>query len=119
MENLTKATCSRCGGSGRYSFNLTRGTVCFKCNGAGFVMVNLKNEARNTRAKELRDSLARERMAMMSAAYHEVVKQMNAIHHIENVDTALGIQTLDYAVIKATGRSIAQHRDELISGRAQ
>lgn len=28
-------TCSRCGGSGHYSFNLIKGTVCFKCNGTG------------------------------------------------------------------------------------
>ena len=29
-------TCSRCNGSGHYSFNLVHGTVCFKCYGSGF-----------------------------------------------------------------------------------
>lgn len=27
--------CSRCGGSGRYSFNLIHGTKCYGCNGTG------------------------------------------------------------------------------------
>lgn len=27
--------CGRCGGSGRYSFNLMHGSVCYGCNGAG------------------------------------------------------------------------------------
>lgn len=28
-------TCSRCNGSGRYSFNLMHGTKCYGCNGTG------------------------------------------------------------------------------------
>jgi len=28
-------TCSRCGGSGHYSFNTLDGTVCYGCNGSG------------------------------------------------------------------------------------
>lgn len=28
-------TCSRCGGSGRYSFNLLHGTRCYGCGGTG------------------------------------------------------------------------------------
>lgn len=28
-------TCTRCGGSGHYSFNLTNGSVCFGCSGSG------------------------------------------------------------------------------------
>lgn len=27
--------CSRCGGSGRYSFNLIHGTMCYGCRGTG------------------------------------------------------------------------------------
>ncbi len=30
-----KKTCSRCGGSGHYSYNPTDGTVCFGCGGSG------------------------------------------------------------------------------------
>ena len=28
-------TCSRCGGSGNYSYCQTHGTTCFKCGGSG------------------------------------------------------------------------------------
>lgn len=117
QTSLTKATCSRCGGSGHYSFNLIHGTVCFKCRGDGFVMVDLKNEARNKRAKELRNSQARARMDMMRAAYQEIIEQMNAIHHVADINTPLGLQTLDRAVFMATGKTIAQHRDELVAAR--
>jgi Ni,Fe-hydrogenase I small subunit len=117
-ENLTKITCPRCDGSGHYSFNLIHGTVCFKCSGAGFIMGDVSAIARNKKAKEARLHVERERQAMMSAAYREVVAQMDAIYHIGNTDTALGLQTLDYMVIKETGRSIAQHRDALIAGQA-
>lgn len=29
-------TCSRCGGSGSYSFNLMHGSKCYGCNGTGY-----------------------------------------------------------------------------------
>lgn len=33
--DATLYTCSRCGGSGRYSFNLIHGTTCYGCGGTG------------------------------------------------------------------------------------
>jgi hypothetical protein len=82
-------------------------------------MVNLKNEARNKRAKGLRDSQARKRMAMMSAAYQEVAQRMNEIHQIADIDTVIGMDKLDRAVQQATGKTIAIHRDELIASRTK
>lgn len=35
-------TCSRCGGSGQYSFNPIDGTRCFKCGGSGQLMPTTK-----------------------------------------------------------------------------
>jgi hypothetical protein len=35
---LKYKTCSRCGGSGEYSFNRTHGSKCFKCEGKGEVL---------------------------------------------------------------------------------
>ena len=29
--------CSRCGGSGNYSYNPIHGSTCFQCNGLGFM----------------------------------------------------------------------------------
>lgn len=35
MSKFESKTCSRCGGSGHYSFNLMHGTMCYGCNGSG------------------------------------------------------------------------------------
>ena len=34
-KNFETEACSRCGGSGHYSYNQINGTTCFKCSGAG------------------------------------------------------------------------------------
>jgi hypothetical protein len=38
----TTKTCTRCNGSGKHSFNLKDGDVCYKCSGAGVVAVTSK-----------------------------------------------------------------------------
>lgn len=35
ISKIINVTCTRCNGSGRLSFNLVRGTVCFGCDGVG------------------------------------------------------------------------------------
>lgn len=35
MSHFESKVCSRCGGSGHYSFNLMHGTKCYGCNGSG------------------------------------------------------------------------------------
>ena len=57
MSKLIKVTCSRCNGSGKFSFNLVRGTVCFLCEGVGFKMVDAAKEARRIAAKAKRDTI--------------------------------------------------------------
>ena len=42
-----KQVCPRCNGSGHFSYHLTYGTVCFQCNGEGFIMVDIKRQAYN------------------------------------------------------------------------
>jgi len=37
-EDKHMKTCSRCGGSGHYSYNQMYGTVCFKCNGMKYLL---------------------------------------------------------------------------------
>jgi len=39
-------TCSRCGGSGHYSYNQRTGTICFKCGGAGTQLTRAGAKAR-------------------------------------------------------------------------
>lgn len=43
MTTTTKTkTCTRCQGSGKHSFNLRDGNVCYKCSGAGVIAVTAK-----------------------------------------------------------------------------
>lgn len=46
------ATCTRCNGSGKFSYNLTHGDRCYGCGGSGF-----KLTIRGRRAQEFLDNL--------------------------------------------------------------
>jgi hypothetical protein len=75
MENATKITCTRCGGSGRFSFNLVRGTVCFGCEGVGHKVVDAKKhaaaQARKAKRLETQQANMAERIAKANAAYDD------------------------------------------------
>lgn len=47
-----KTSCGRCGGSGRYSFNLVHGSRCYGCGGSGKVLTK-----RGAAAKAFADTL--------------------------------------------------------------
>lgn len=51
-----KTTCTRCGGSGSFSFNLVHGTTCYGCRGAGFVIVDAKAHVKKLAAQAKRDA---------------------------------------------------------------
>jgi DnaJ-class molecular chaperone len=46
-------TCSRCGGSGNYSFNLMHGTMCYGCSGSGEQYTKRGKEAQRFFAESL------------------------------------------------------------------
>lgn len=56
IKNATKITCTRCNGSGRFSFNLVRGTVCFGCEGVGYKIVDGKKHAAAQARKAKREA---------------------------------------------------------------
>jgi hypothetical protein len=37
-------TCSRCGGTGHFSFNQLDGTICYGCNGAKYVLKRIDKD---------------------------------------------------------------------------
>ena len=76
MAKLISVTCTRCAGAGHYSFNLTRGTVCFGCDGAGTVQTTQAKVAAAKRAKIKADAkLARnqENMAAKIAEHNALL----------------------------------------------
>lgn len=74
-------------------------------------MVNLKNEARNKRARELRESERQARCEMMRRLSQEVIQEMNTNYNFDT-STELGIDQLNRKVWEKTGRTIWQLRDE-------
>jgi len=46
MSKFETKTCSRCGGSGRFSFNLMHGDMCYGCRGKGIQFTKRGAEAR-------------------------------------------------------------------------
>lgn len=112
---LTKQTCGRCGGSGKFSFHLVKGTVCFGCNGSGFQMVDaIKAAARKAKQAEraVQQQAARAKVSAMSDL---VIAEMNAVYGPFDVQTELGIDQLNKAVAAVTGKSLWIHRDERLA----
>jgi hypothetical protein len=79
-DEMKKITCPRCNGSGNHSFNLIRGTVCFKCDGAGYLTVDAKTHSRNQKAaakrKEQRDAERELRAKIAAEVSSELQKEL-------------------------------------------
>lgn len=111
---LTKVACRRCSGSGNYSFNLVRGTVCFACNGSGYQMVDLAAEKKRKAAADEKQAGQKARQELMKTAYYEVVSEMNKELGPFDVDTMLGVDLLNKAVATKYGKGLAAIRDERV-----
>lgn len=46
MTKFETTTCGRCGGGGRYSFNLMHGDICYGCSGSGLALTKRAKVAR-------------------------------------------------------------------------
>ncbi len=112
MPSMKTITCTRCDGTGKFSFNLIRGTVCFKCNGKGIEIVDIKKEEkRQIAAKKRLEENMRQR-AIMSKLYLEVVAEMNALLGPFDIDTEIGLDKLNLACGAKFGKAIHTIRDE-------
>jgi excinuclease UvrABC ATPase subunit len=115
---FSKVTCRRCGGSGKFSFHLTKGTVCFGCNGTGTQLVDLKKEAAAKARAAKRQAAQAARAETMRAAYNAVVAEMNALLGPFDVDTPLGLDRLNQACGRKFGKALHVVRDERIKAAA-
>ena len=106
MANI-KITCTRCNGSGRFSFNLRRGTVCFGCDGVGFQIVDeakhAKAQAKRAAAKAKRDS----EMGLRLQLAKEIGAEMNAKYG-PFADNERGAYDLWAACMQNEGKSVGE-----------
>lgn len=91
MSNLEKVTCGRCGGSGRFSFNLKDGDRCYGCNGRGYVMVDPAQHAKVQAAKARREETAKAEIEAKVAAGQ---KRFDTWHEKYQNDPRLGTAIL-------------------------
>lgn len=117
-HNLTKRTCTRCGGSGNYLYNHLHGTMCYGCNGTGVQMVDVKAEARKQAAAAKRTAAAEAKQEIVRAASAKTIETLNALYGPFDINTELGRDQLNLATFRAIGKSIWQVRDELLSQAA-
>lgn len=116
MKTLTQVTCRRCNGSGNYSFNLLRGTVCFGCEGSGFQMVDAKKEEAKKVAAAKRQATQEASREKVIAATKVVKAELNAIFGNKfNIETELGTDLLNKAVGEKFKKSIWMIRDERLA----
>jgi Ni,Fe-hydrogenase I small subunit len=109
-----KITCTRCGGSGSYSFNLARGTVCFGCEGAGFVMVNAQKHAKAQVAKAARKAEAAATMARRAELAAKISAEMDALYGPFPANEK-GAYDRMVAVKRATGMTIGDMVNEALA----
>lgn len=107
-NNTAIISCPRCNGSGHYSFNLIDGTMCYRCRGAGRVKVNIAKQAQSRAAAAKRDEEESARRNTYIAAMAEVRKRFNAEFGF-GITTERGLDLLNSAVFKKTGRDLQQH----------
>lgn len=104
----TKQTCTRCGGSGNYSYNMMEGTRCYGCSGSGFQMIDLAVVAKKQAAAAVKAAGNEERRQARIAAAKKVTAELNAAYGFD-VTTELGLDRLNQAVFRATGKDLAAH----------
>lgn len=115
--SLSRVPCRRCGGSGKFSYNLLHGTMCYGCRGTGYQMVDLERERKAAATRETTRERRQAYHDAMRQAYEELEQAFNAIYGPFDIMTPKGAQDLNYAVARATGKNIAAHRDALVKSQ--
>lgn len=108
----TKQTCSRCGGSGKYSFNMLDGDVCYGCRGRGFQMVDVAALARKQAAAMQREVAASRAAEQYKQAMAATKSELNLRFGPFDLTTEIGLDRLNHACFKGTGKDLVQHCQE-------
>jgi DnaJ-class molecular chaperone len=104
----TKQICTRCGGSGNYSFNMMDGTRCYGCSGSGFQMINLAAVAKKQASEAIKAARNEDRRQAHIAKAKRVQEELNRAFGFD-LTTELGWHKLNKAVFTTTGKDLAAH----------
>lgn len=91
MTIFESKPCSRCGGSGHYSFNLIDGSRCYGCNGRGVTLTKRGLAARNWLDEKRKIRAADLKTGDLLWFDMSTFKCCERIQRIENIDTRLVI----------------------------
>lgn len=69
-SKIINVTCTRCNGSGHFSFNLVRGTVCFGCDGVG---TKQTTQAKINAAKKHKKNVILKMLNLLQAKQNELL----------------------------------------------
>jgi len=69
MTVITSQPCGRCGGSGRHSYNLRDGDICYGCGGTGMVAMAPKGQKKIKPTADLRDCKAGDIISVSKVLY--------------------------------------------------
>ena len=83
--------------------------------GRGFFVVNVAAEQRKQAASDRRNAEAAAKREANIAALEAVVAEMNSKFGPFNVETELGLDMLNCAVARATGKDLYQHRAQRLA----
>ena len=108
----TKQNCSRCGGSGKFSFNQLHGDVCYGCTGSGFQMVDLAAVAKKQAAAAVRGEEANRKAGAVKEVTAAVKAELNSKFGPFDITTEIGVELLNSAAVKNLGKTIWAIRDE-------
>jgi len=107
--------CSRCGGSGHYSFNPMYGTTCFKCNGTGWGMTKRGQAAKNY-FNDSRPKVAAENLEAGQRVFSKSFNRWWTVKNIEADEYNPGLVVVNYNVQgEEYGEHVQPDREFLLS----
>lgn len=111
-RTLSKVPCRRCGGSGKFAYNLLHGDMCYGCHGSGYQYVDLEAERRRAitaaETRRRRQQYHDEVLAVTMAYAHELQAQWGTTY---DLDTTLGLEQLNQQAARRQGMSFWMMRD--------
>ena len=108
----TNVPCRRCGGSGKFSYNLQHGTMCYGCRGTGVQMVDLAAEKKRQQTAARKRELTQQYHDEVRAVTEQYAQELMQKHHWSfDLDSPRGWEQFNQAVAQQYHQSFWLLRD--------